>query len=84
MATTSDAATLLLQSGLIIGAVLLAHAYATRHRLTALAGDAMLTADGRYLQPASGSFSDVTDYLRAAAAHLHQLGRRHQVIALTV
>ena len=31
MATTSDAATLLLQSGLIIGAVLLAHAYATRH-----------------------------------------------------
>ncbi len=31
MATTSDAATLLLQSGLIIGAVLLAHAYTTRH-----------------------------------------------------
>ncbi len=31
MATTSDTAMLLLQAGVIIGAFLLAHAYATRH-----------------------------------------------------
>jgi hypothetical protein len=59
-------------------------AYATRHRRAALAGDAMLTADGEFLQPASGSFADVTDYLRQAAAHIQQLGRRQQVIALTI
>jgi hypothetical protein len=60
------------------------HAYATRHQLAALAGDAMLTTTGEFLQPASGSFADVTDYLRKAAGHLHALGRRQQVIALTI
>ncbi len=41
-------------------------AYATRHMLAAVAGDAMLTADGRFLQPASGSFVDVLTCLKEA------------------
>lgn len=60
------------------------HAYATRHQLTAVAGDAMLTADGQFLQPASEAFTDVIAYLKQAAGHVHQLGRRHQVVAMTL
>jgi hypothetical protein len=59
-------------------------AYATRYQLAALAGDAMLTATGEFLQPDSEAFTDVIAYLTQAAAHLHQLGRRHQIVALTI
>lgn len=58
-------------------------AYATRHMLTAVAGQGMLTADGQWLEPASEAFTDIRAYLQQAAAHLHGLTRHHQVIALT-
>jgi hypothetical protein len=57
-------------------------AYATRHMLTAVAGDAMLTADGQWLEPASPAFTDVIAYLHRAAGHLHDLPRRAQIVAL--
>jgi DNA-binding transcriptional regulator YdaS (Cro superfamily) len=57
-------------------------AHATRHMLTAVAGQAMLTADGRWLEPASEAFTDVLAYLQQAAAHLHALPRRQQIVAL--
>jgi len=60
------------------------HAYATRHQLAAIAGDAMLTADGQFLQPASDAFTDVIAYLKQAAGHVHQLGRRHQLVAMSL
>ena len=60
------------------------HAYATRYQLAALAGDAMLTSTGEFLQPASESFTNVIAYLKTAAGHVHQLGRRHQLVALTI
>jgi len=60
------------------------HAYATRYQLAALAGDAMLTTTGEFLQPESESFTDVITYLKQAAAHIHQLGRRHQLVAMTI
>jgi hypothetical protein len=60
------------------------HAYATRHQLGAVAGDAMLTADGQFLQPASEAFTDVIAYLTQAAGHVHRLGRRHQLVAMTI
>jgi hypothetical protein len=58
------------------------HAYATRHMLAAVAGDAMLTADGRWLEPASPAFTDVLAYLHRAAGHLHALPRHAQIVAL--
>jgi hypothetical protein len=58
-------------------------AYATRHMLTAVAGDAMLTADGQWLEPASEAFTDVIAYLQHAAGHLHRLPRRHHIVAMT-
>jgi hypothetical protein len=60
-----------------------ASAYATRHMLAATCGQAMLTADGRWLQPDSGCFADVCAYLKAAAAHLHQLHTSATVLAIT-
>jgi hypothetical protein len=60
------------------------HAYATRYQLAALAGDAMLTTTGEFLQPDSESFTDVIAYLKQAAGHIHQLGRRHQLVAMTI
>jgi hypothetical protein len=57
-------------------------AYATRHMLAAVAGDAMLTADGKWLEPASPAFTDVLAYLHRAAGHLHTLPRRAQIVAL--
>ena len=60
------------------------HAYATRHCLTAVAGDAMLTTDGQFLQPASEAFTDVIAYLTKAAGHVHQLKPRHQLVAMTI
>jgi hypothetical protein len=59
------------------------HAYATRYMLTAVAGDAMLTADGQWLEPATDAFTDVLAYLQPAAGHLRRLGRRHRIVALT-
>lgn len=55
-----------------------------RHQLAALASDAMLTATGEFLQPESASFIDVLTYLRQVAEHIHQLGRRHQLVAMTI
>ena len=60
-----------------------AAAYATRHMLAASCGDAMLTADGRWLQPAGTSFADVCAYLKKAASYLNQLNRTATVLALT-
>jgi hypothetical protein len=60
------------------------HAYTTRHQLAAVAGDAMLTTDGQFLQPASEAFTDVIAYLNQAAGHVHRLGRRQQLVAMTI
>jgi hypothetical protein len=50
--------------------------------LAAVAGDAMLTADGHWLEPASPAFTDVLAYLHRAAGHLYALPRRAQIVAL--
>jgi hypothetical protein len=58
--------------------------YTTLHMLTAIAGHGMLTADGRFLQPASECVIDVLTYLKEAAGHLHSLPRRTQIVAVTI
>lgn len=58
-------------------------AYATCHMLAAACGHAMLTADGVWLQPESGSFADQLTYLKLAAAHLHALPGGATIVALT-
>lgn len=58
-------------------------AYATRHMLSAVCGDAMFTTDGQWLEPDSNSFADVCAYLKQAADHIHRLNRRSMVVAMT-
>lgn len=57
--------------------------YTTRHGLAAMVGDAMVTVDGVWLQPASAEPADVLAYLRQATGQLSRLGRRDQLVALT-
>ena len=58
-------------------------AHATARMLAATCGQAMLTCDGKWLQPAGDSFADQLAYLKQAAAHLHQLPPAATVVALT-
>jgi hypothetical protein len=58
-------------------------AYTTLHMLAAIAGDGMLTADGRFLQPASECVVDVLTYLKEATGHLYSLRRRTHIVAVT-
>lgn len=60
-----------------------AHAYATRHMLAAVCGEAMLTTEGRWLEPDSDSFADICAYLKQAADHIHRLSRRAIVTVMT-
>jgi hypothetical protein len=47
--------------------------FTTVHARTAIAGDALITAEGRLLQPHSDSLADRVRYLRQAVAYLHGL-----------
>jgi hypothetical protein len=58
-------------------------AYATKHMLAAVCGDAMFTTDGQWLQPVDDSFAEICAYLKAAASHIHQLNRHAMVVAMT-
>ena len=58
--------------------------YAVVHWQQAITGDAVITDDGRLLQPASPSLADRLRFLAEAGAYLNTLHRSHQILALTV
>jgi hypothetical protein len=59
-------------------------AYACLYWRTALAGDALITAEGQLLQPAGPTLADRMRYLQQAATYIHRLRRRHQMYALAI
>jgi hypothetical protein len=59
-------------------------AFVVLHWQYAIAGDAVVTADGDLLQPASASLADRLRYLGKATAYLDGLRRAQQVLALTL
>ena len=52
-------------------------------RMRAICGDAILTTDGRLLQPRSDSFADRITYLHHAMRLLHTLPSRQRLLAVT-
>jgi hypothetical protein len=58
--------------------------YTTLHWQKALAGDVMITNDGRLLKPASQSLADQLRYLTEAGAYLRKLRHGHQIIAVKI
>jgi hypothetical protein len=58
--------------------------YTVVHWQHAIAADALITDDGRLLQPASASPADRLRYLAEAGAYLRGLSRRHQLLAVKV
>jgi hypothetical protein len=58
--------------------------YTVVHWQQAITGDAVVTDDGRLLEPASGSLADKLRFLAEAAAYLRKLRRSHQILAVTV
>jgi hypothetical protein len=58
--------------------------YTALHWQKALAGDAMITSDGKLLEPATASLADQLRYLAEAGAHLRTLHRRHHLLAVTI
>lgn len=58
--------------------------YTVVHWQQAITGDALVTDDGRLLEPASGSLADKLRYLAEAGAYLYRLRRSHQILAVTV
>jgi len=58
--------------------------YTVVHWQQAITGDAVVTDDGRLLEPASGSLADKLRYLAEAGAYLNRLRRSHQILAVTV
>jgi hypothetical protein len=58
--------------------------YTAYHWQKALAGDAMITDDGRLLEPATLSLADRLRYLAEAGAHLRTLRRGHHLLAITI
>lgn len=58
--------------------------YTALHWQQAIAADALITGDGRLLEPASPSLADKLRYLSEAVAHLHQLRRGNHLLAVTV
>jgi hypothetical protein len=59
-------------------------AYTVVHWQRAIAADALITDDGRLLQPASASLADRLRYLVEAGVFLRGLSRRHQLPAVKV
>jgi hypothetical protein len=59
-------------------------AYVALFWQTALAGDALITADGKLVQPASTSTADRTRYLRQACAYVRSLSPRHGMCMVTL
>jgi hypothetical protein len=57
-------------------------AYQQYHAMRAICGDAMVTADGRRLQPRSDSFADRITYLHHAMRLLHALPSRQHLLAV--
>ena len=58
--------------------------YAVTQWQRAIVGDALVTDDGRMLEPASDTLADKLRYMRGAASYLHKLTRKHQILALKV
>lgn len=58
--------------------------YTVVHWQQAVAGDALVTDDGRLVEPASHSLADKPRYLTEASAYLRSLSRRHQILALNI
>jgi hypothetical protein len=58
--------------------------YTVLHWQHAIAGDALITEDGRLLQPASDTLADQLRHLTDATAHLRVRRRNHQLAALTI
>jgi hypothetical protein len=58
--------------------------YTVVHWQQAITGDAVVTDDGRLLEPASPSLADKLRYLAEAGAYLNKLRRSQQLLAVTV
>ena len=58
-------------------------AYQQYHAMRAICGDAILTTDGRRLEPRSDSFADRITYLHHAMRLLHALPNRQRLLAVT-
>jgi hypothetical protein len=58
--------------------------YAVVHWQQAITGDAVVTDDGRLLEPTSGSLAGRLRFLTEAGAYLNRLRRSHQILAVTV
>lgn len=58
--------------------------YAAVHWQQALTGHALVTHDGRLLEPASPSLADRLRFLAEAGKYLHKLRRSHQILAVAV
>jgi hypothetical protein len=59
-------------------------AYTNYHALAAVVGDALLTADGHQLRPASDHLADRITYLDQATHHLDTLDPAERLLAVTV
>jgi hypothetical protein len=59
-------------------------AYMCLHWRTAIAGDALVTADGQLWTPAGPTLADRLRYLQQAATYIHRLGRRQRIYAVTI
>ncbi|MDG4793641.1 hypothetical protein [Micromonospora sp. WMMD1082] len=58
--------------------------YTVVHWQQAITGDAVVTDDGRLIEPASPSLADKLRFLAEAGAYLNKLRRSHQILAVTV
>jgi hypothetical protein len=58
--------------------------YTAVHWQQAISGDALITDDGRMLEPASDTLADKLRYLTEAGAYLCKLRRSHQILAVKV
>ena len=58
--------------------------YAALHWKTALAGDALITAEGQLLEPASPSLADRLRYLQKATSYLHGMRPNQRVCAVAI
>jgi hypothetical protein len=58
--------------------------YAALHWRTAIAGDALITAEGQLFQPQSSSLADRLRYLQYAASYVHRMHRRQRICAVAI
>jgi hypothetical protein len=54
------------------------------HWQHAIAADALITDDGRLLEPASAGLADRLRYLAEAGVYLRGLSRRHHLLAVKI